>query len=170
MTTPLNHLARLSLATLLLAPTSSHAAPADTRPAVLRALDGSWTMSGDVMGKPVTYRMTAAPALQGTFTEMRMQDVQVPAQYEAVVFIGYDAASGNLIAHWMDSFGAKHSVPHGTGRVDGNTIQFTIPYAAGDFRDTFTYDPASASWRFVLESKGAGDAWKHFARYQVKRN
>lgn len=68
MTTPLNHLARLSLATLLLAPTSSHATPADTRPAVLRALDGSWTMSGDVMGKPVTYRMTAAPALQGTFT------------------------------------------------------------------------------------------------------
>lgn len=170
MTTPLNHLARLSLATLLLAPTSSHATPADTRPAVLRALDGSWTMSGDVMGKPVTYRMTAAPALQGTFTEMRMQDVGVPAQYEAVVFIGYDAASGSIIAHWMDSFGARHSVPHGTGRVDGNTIQFTIPYAGGDFRDTFTYDPASASWRFVLESKGAGDAWKHFARYQVKRN
>lgn len=173
MPTPLHCLARLSLAALLATPSLAHAqapaAPEDKRPAVLRALDGSWTMSGDVRGKPVTYRMTAAPALQGAFTEMRMQDVQVPAQYEAVVFIGYDAASQRVIAHWMDSFGATQSVPHGTGQVDGNTIRFTIPYAHGDFRDTFTYDPASASWRFELESAGPNGTWKHFARYDVKR-
>jgi hypothetical protein len=174
MTTALKHLARLSLATLLFAPALGHAdapaTPADARPALLRALDGNWTMSGDVMGKPVTYRMRAVPALQGTFTEMRMQDVQVPAQYEAVVFIGYDADSKNIIAHWMDNFGARHSVPHATGAIEGNTIQFTFPYASGKFRDTFTYDGASASWRFELESAQPDGSWKHFARYQVKRN
>lgn len=69
---------------LLALPGASHAqaaaSPADTRPAILRQLDGNWTMSGDVRGKPVTYKMVAAPALQGTFTELRMKDVQVPAQ------------------------------------------------------------------------------------------
>lgn len=42
--------------------------------------------------------MSAAPALQGCFTEMRMKDVQVPAQYEALVFIGFDQASPTVIA------------------------------------------------------------------------
>lgn len=45
--------------------------------------------------------MSAAPALQVYFTEMRMKDVQVPALYEAVVFIGFDQASQTVIAHWM---------------------------------------------------------------------
>lgn len=60
------------------------------RPAVLKALDGEWVMSGDVMGEPVTYRMVAGPTLQGAFTEIHMNDVQVPSQYEARVLVGYD--------------------------------------------------------------------------------
>ena len=173
MTSALTPIARLFLATLLFAPSFGHAqapAAADARPSLLRALDGNWRMSGDVMGKPVIYKMRAMPALQGTFTEMHMQDVQVPAQYEASVFIGYDAATNGIIVHWMDSFGARHSVPHATGAVEGNTLQFTFPYASGKLRDTFTYDPANASWRFVLESAQPDGSWKHFARYEVKRD
>ncbi len=97
----------------------------DPRPEILKALDGSWIMSGDVMGKPVTYTMVAEPTLHGTFTEMHMTDVQVPSEYEARVFIGYDPTSKSLIAHWMDSFGATYSIPHGTGHITGNTIEFT---------------------------------------------
>lgn len=143
---------------------------ADARPAILRALDGNWRMSGDVRGKPVSYTMAAAPALQGTFTEMRMKDVQLPARYEAAVFIGYDAGSQGVIVHWMDSFGPKHSIPHATGRIDGNTMQFVFPYASAPFRNTMTYHPDTASWTFVLESSQPDGSWKHFARYEVKRN
>ncbi|NMH64713.1 DUF1579 family protein [Shewanella salipaludis] len=140
------------------------------RPEVLKALDGDWVMSGDVMGKPVTYRMNAGPTLQGTFTEIHMDDVQVPSQYEARVLIGYDSESSTIIAHWLDSFGAKYSVPHGTGGVTDNSIQFSIPYgAASTFRDTFTYNPETNTWVFVLESSKADGTWKHFARYDVYR-
>lgn len=137
------------------------------RPSVLRALDGTWVMSGDVMGKPVTYRMVARPTLQGAFTELHMNDVQVPSQYEARVFIGYDAESKTIIVHWMDSFGAKYSIPHGTGRVTGNSVQFTIPYPSGSFRDTFTYNPASKTWLFALDAAQPDGTWKHFAHYRV---
>lgn len=127
-------------------------------------------MSGDVKGKQVTYSMSAASALQGSFTEMRMKDAQVPAQYEAVVFIGFDKASGTVIAHWMDSFGAKYSIPHATGQIKGNSIQLLFPYQSGNFRNTMTYNADSASWTFVLESAQPDGSWKHFARYDVKRN
>ena len=139
------------------------------RPPVLKALDGNWVMSGDVMGKPVTYRMVAGPTLQGAFTELHMTDVQVPSEYEARVFIGYDADKKIVIAHWMDSFGAEYSIPHGSGHVTENSIQFTIPYQSGSFRDTFTYSPESKTWLFVLEAAQPDGTWKHFARYSVRR-
>ena len=142
----------------------------DARPEILKALDGNWVMSGDVMGKPVTYTLVAEPTLQGTFTEMHMTDVQVPSEYEARVFIGYDPDSKSVIAHWMDSFGASYSIPHGTGHISENMIEFTIPYKDGPFRDTLTYSPEKASWEFVLQASQPDGSWKHFARYEIRRN
>lgn len=139
------------------------------RPAILKALDGDWIMSGDVMGKPVSYRMTAGSTLQGAFTEIHMNDVQVPSEYEARVLIGYDTESNSIIVHWMDSFGAKYSIPHGTGNLSDNSIQFTIPYGASPFRDTFTYNSDTNTWLFVLEASQPDGTWKHFARYNVRR-
>jgi hypothetical protein len=167
---------RLSIAATALLLTTAYGTNAeesasanDKRPGILKALDGEWAMSGDVMGRPVAYNMVAGSALQGTFTEMRMKDVQVPAKYEAAVFLGYDAGTQTVIAHWMDSYGAKGSIPHATGRIDGNTVQFTFPYKSGQFRDTFTYNPATSSWVFLLESAQPDGSWKHFARYTVER-
>lgn len=162
-------LAAILLATTLPGTAQTSTPAGEARPALLRALDGSWRMSGDVQGERVTYTMSAVPALQGNFTEMRMKDVQVPAQYEAVVFIGVDQASQTVIAHWMDSFGPKYSIPHGTGQISGNRIQLLFPYKSGNFRNTMTYNADSATWTFVLESAQADGSWKHFARYDVKR-
>ena len=140
-----------------------------TRPALLQALDGHWVMTGDVMGEAVTYDLVAAPTLNGAFTELHMKDVQVPAQYEARVFIGVDPDSQTVIAHWMDSFGAKFSVPHGTGRIAGNTVEFTIPYESGAFRDTLTFDPESGSWSLDIQAEQPDGSWQHFARYEMRR-
>lgn len=144
------------------------AQPADKRPALLQALDGHWVMRGDVLGKAVTYDMVAAPTLHGTFTEMHMKDVQVPSEYEARVFIGVDPDSRLVITHWLDNFGAKYSIPHGTGRIAGNTIQFTIQYDDGPFRDTLTYRAEDRSWSFVIEASQPDGSWKHFARYAIR--
>ena len=71
---------------------------AEARPALLAALDGNWVMVGDVMGKPVRYKLTVSPVLAGTFTELHMTDSQEPPQYEARVFIANDRESGRVIA------------------------------------------------------------------------
>ncbi len=139
------------------------------RPPLMKALDGNWIMSGDVMGKPVTYKMVASPTLQGAFTELHMKDVQIPSEYEARVFIGYDAESQTIIAHWLDSFGARYSIPHGSGSITGNTIQFIIPYDGGPFKDTLTYNPDTRTWPLVIEASQPDGTWKQYARYSVRR-
>jgi len=55
----------------------------ENRPPLLQKLDGRWTATGDVTGEPVQYDVLAAPALQAQFTEISMNDVQAPSQYEA---------------------------------------------------------------------------------------
>lgn len=142
---------------------------AEKRPALLAALDGNWLMVGDVLGKPVRYRLTAEPILARTFTQLRMMDVQQPPQYEARLFLGYDRGSGQVIAHWLDVFGAKGSIPHGTGHLMDNTIEFTIPYPDGPFRDTLVHDSATGRWRFTIEASEGSGKWKHFAVYEIER-
>lgn len=136
------------------------------RPAALKALDGDWIMTGDIQGKSVTHKMVAGPTLQGAFTEIHMKDVET--EYEARVLIGYDVGSDSVIVHWIDSFGAKSSIPHGTGNVSDNSLQFTFQYGTGPFRDTFTYDSNTNTWLFVLEASQPDGTWKHFARYNVR--
>lgn len=142
---------------------------AETRPALLAALDGTWLMVGDVLGKPVRYRLMVSPVLAGAFTELHMTDVQEPPQYEARVFIAHDNESGHVIVHWLDTFGGKGSIPHGTGQLTGDTIEFTIPYDQGPFRDRLTRDKTSGAWRFTIESSEGTGQWKHFAAYDIQR-
>ena len=141
----------------------------DTRPALLAALDGDWRMTGDVKGKPVTYSLVARPLLASTFTELHMKDLQVPAQYEARVFIGYDKKTGQIIVHWLDSFGARYSIPHGTGSISGNTMEFQIPYGTGPFRDSLSFDPGTGSWSLRIEAADRSGNWQHFARCEIKK-
>jgi hypothetical protein len=141
----------------------------ETRPALLAALDGNWIMVGDVRGEPVRYRLTVKPILARTFTELHMTDVQVPPEYEARVFLGHDEKSGQVIAHWLDVFGAKGSIPHGTGHMTADSIEFTVPYPDGPFRDTLTFDAATGKWRFTIEASDGPGKWKHFAAYEIER-
>jgi hypothetical protein len=141
----------------------------DNRPSILRKLDGNWVVIGDVRGKPVQYNVIMASALHGQFTEILMNDVQAPSQYEARIFIGFDSASNQIIAHWMDSFGAQYSIPHGTGSISENTIEFTVPYPDSSFKDRFEYSPEGDSWILEITAQQPNGTWKHFARYFFRR-
>ena len=167
-------IAGLGIALIILAvgcagpPAQPSRAP-ETRPALLAGMDGQWVMVGNVLGKPVKYGLIVSPVLAGSFTELHMTDVQSPPQYEARVFIAHDKDSSQIIVHWLDVFGGKGSIPHGTGQITGNTIEFTIPYTEGPFRDRLTYDTNNGKWHFTIESAQGPEQWKHFATYEIDR-
>jgi hypothetical protein len=148
-----------------------NAQPAPTIRAVtvLDNFVGTWTMSGTARGKPVAYDLEAKRILDGRYVELHMTDVQRPPKYEARVFIGEDTVANHIIVHWLDSFGAAYSIPHGTGTISGDTLIFHVPYSDGDFRDTFVYHRENRTWSFLLESSDGHGGWKLFAQFIGKR-
>lgn len=141
----------------------------DFRPSLLKQLDGEWIAKGKVMGYDAEYNLTVRPVLNFTFSELHMIDVAYPPQYEARVFIGYDTASKKIISHWLDSFGPAFSIPHGTGKIDNNTIEFTIPYTDGTFRDRITLNEQEKTWSLLIESYKDSTSWNTFAEYTISR-
>jgi hypothetical protein len=98
-----------------------------------------------------------------------MNDVQVRSQYEARIFIGFVSDSNQIIAHWMDSFGAQYSIPHGTGSISENAIEFIVPYPDSPFKDRFEYSPEGDAWILEITAQQPNDTWKHFAKYSFRR-
>jgi hypothetical protein len=141
----------------------------DFRPDILKKLDGEWIAKGKVMGENVEYNLTVRPVLNFTFSELHMIDVASPPQYEAMVFIGYDTASKKIISHWLDSFGPAFSIPHGTGNIDSNTIEFIIPYTDGTFRDRITLNDQEKTWSLLIESFKDSTSWNTFAEYYISK-
>lgn len=141
----------------------------DFRPSILKQLDGEWIAKGKVMNEDVDYNLTVRPVLNFTFSELHMIDAAKPPQYEAMVFIGYDTASKKIISHWLDSFGPAFSIPHGTGRIDNKTIEFTIPYTDGTFRDRITLNEQEKTWSLLIESFKDSTSWNTFAEYTISK-
>jgi len=153
-----------SLAGELLAATGTSPAQA-----YLDALQGSWVMQGSVGKQPVVYQASGERVLNGGFLRLHMVDTAKPPQYQADVFLGYDATADDYVVHWLDQFGAVGARVVASGRRDGDRLVVTFPYAAGAFRDTFTRSAATDSWTLLLESQAKTGAWSTFASYTLQR-
>jgi hypothetical protein len=137
--------------------------------AYLDRLQGTWVMAGSFGGKPVRYLADGKRVLQGGFMKLHMIDAGSPPQYEADVFIGFDAKAKDYIAHWLDRFGAPGARIVARGERQGQRLVLIFPYTDGAFRDTFTWLPGSRSWSLLLESQGGNRTWSTFASYSLIR-
>lgn len=160
----------VALGMSLTAPPAGGQTPA-AADSLLHHLVGRWHMSGTVRGVLAESDLVGDVVLQGKFVRLHMTDRNQPPQYEAMVFLGVDSATSRLVAHWLDVFGAGYSVTLGMGeRPRGSTLAFAFAYPDGPFRDTFTYDRATDTWRFLLENGDGRGGWSTFADYAVRRS
>ena len=135
---------------------------------LLGHLEGTWTMTGHVMQKPVKYEAVGRWVLNGQFLSLHMIDAVHPPEYEAEVSIGVDSAHGEFVAHWLDSFGGAGARVVGLGPLSGDTVRIVYPYDEGKFRNVFTIDPENDGWTLVVESEHDG-RWSVFAQYRAAR-
>jgi hypothetical protein len=136
---------------------------------LLERLTGNWTITGTIRGQPATQTLHAEWVLHHQFLRLDMRDVNEPPAYQATVYIGYDNLSERYVVHWLDGFGGRFSETLGYGRRDGNAIRFMFEYPDGPFTNTFTLDPRSNAWSWLLRTKRADGTWGTFAELKLAR-
>jgi hypothetical protein len=142
----------MTLATIMSCDYNVNKTKYDRRPKILKQPNGKWLGKGEIVEKPIEYSITIEPVLNNTFSKIHLLDVNKPPQYEAHIYIGVDSLTNVVYAHWLNSFGAAYSIPHVTGIINESSIEFVIPYPESPFKDIFTYDAMSHSWKLLIES------------------
>src|ERR1043166_2985827 len=66
---------------------------------LLDNLVGDWKLTRQIRAQTVQNTVKAEWVLNHQFLRIYMKDVATPAQYEAMVFVGYDNASDRYVAH-----------------------------------------------------------------------
>ena len=132
-------------------------------------LVGDWKLTRKIRGQTAENSVKADWTLNHQFLLVHMKDVSPPPHYEAMVFIGYDNTSERYVVHWIDVFGGRFSETLGYGTRAGNAIKFVFEYPDGPFHNTFTWNPESKRWIFLMEQKDATGKWKVFAEDTLRR-
>ena len=145
--------------------------------ALLERLGGSWVLRGTLAGKVTTHDLTAAWMLDGLYLQLhersRELDAKGKPQYEAVVLLGLDPATGEFQCLWLDSTGGGGLAPtaFGRGKRAGDSIPFLFrdPDGTISFSNIFSYDPGAQEWTWQLDNVRKDGARVPFGRVRLTR-
>jgi len=145
--------------------------------ALLDKMVGRWEVTGVVAGQQIHHSCDTEWVLNHQFLRIHFLAVEPgslagskhEANYEAMVFVGYDNMSERYVAHWLDIFGGRFSEALGYGRKEGdNAVKFIFEYD-GPLHNTMSWDPKSRRWRMVIRQKNQRGEWTLFADESFER-
>jgi hypothetical protein len=153
------------------------AEPFPTDHAFLERLGGSWILRGTLAGKVTTHDVTATWILDGFYLELhersRETDATGKPQYEAVILLGVDPATGEYQCLWLDSTGGGGLTPaaFGRGKRTGDSIPFLFRDVDGtlSFSNTFSYDAGAEAWTWQLDNVRKDGTNAPFGRVRLTR-
>ena len=134
----------------------------------LENLVGEWKLTRQIRGRTVENTVKATWVLNHQFLQLHFEDVAQPAEYEAIVLIGYLHGDQQYVAHWCDTYGGKFAGV-GHGKRSGAKIQFEFQYPDGPFCNTFAWDSKARTWTFTMESGSKDGPRKLFAVDTLRR-
>lgn len=136
---------------------------------LLENLVGVWNLAGVVAGDSVANTFEAKWILNHQFLQLHYQDINVPSQYEALVFIGFNPAQNHYVVHWLDIFGGRYSETPGFGQRENNTIRVLFKSPEGLLQNSFTWFPDTQKWRSVIEQTDPSGTWQIFAIQEMQK-
>jgi hypothetical protein len=144
-------------------------------PAEVRALEGCWRGTGDVMGKPVEITLAAEPVALGTVLTVDADShakADPADRYAAhLVLAGRgappkDGAPTGVSGFWADSFGGDFTaVGKGEAQPGGFDIAYAYPDAS--FVNRWRRDGERLTWTIVARNSAKETP---FARYELTRS
>lgn len=136
---------------------------------LLENLAGEWKLVRKIQGRITENVVKAEWVLNHQFFRIQMRDVENPPAYEATVFIGWDPTQERYVVHWLDVFGGRSSQTLGYGTRNGNTIKFAFAYPEHPFVNTFSWNPGTRTWNFLMQQKNLNKTWSVFAEDNLSR-
>ncbi|HEY7616268.1 MAG TPA: hypothetical protein VH744_05650 [Terriglobales bacterium] len=138
---------------------------------LLDALIGKWVLTGDITGQQTTHDVDVQWVLNHQFISIheisREKTPEALPQYEAHVYIGWDAKKNQYVVHWIDVFGGGFASV-GYAPKDKSSIAMIFKSEDGDFHTTFTFDQATNTWQWTMDSEQNGKLHA-FARLKMSR-
>jgi hypothetical protein len=142
---------------------------------LLDRLVGTWVLQGTIDNKETTHDVVAASVLNGQYVQIhevsRERDAKGRPEYEAIVYLTWEADRGEYSCLWLDSTG-NGGISNGvTARAKpaGDDLRLLFNYPTGAlFHTTFSYDRKADTWRWVMDGEEKGKLVP-FARLTMRR-
>ena len=143
---------------------------------LLEHMVGRWILQGTIAGKETTHDIIAEWVLGHQYMQFhetsREKNAVGQAEYEAIVFIGWDQPSSQYACLWLDvtGGGGLSAQAIGHAKPNGDEIAFLFKGSDGStFHTTFVYDRSADTWRWLMDSEENGKL-QPFARVMLRRN
>ena len=139
--------------------------PAALKDPFLDNFVGDWSVARKMgNGRSIETTVRAEWVLKHQFIQLHYGAVGKEAEYEALVFIGFDETAKSYVCHWLDVFGG-HFSGVGRGKLDPNLlgIEFRFDSKDGALTNKFAFDPETKSCTSLISQEDNGQ-WKTFAK------
>src|SRR6267143_45748 len=148
---------------------------------LLEELVGKWQVNGKIVGQQIEQYCEAHWVLNHQFLRVHfidsmarnreIKDISSHAEYEAMVFIGYDNMSERYVVHWIDIFGGRFSETLGYGTPQGHdSIRLVFEGPSGPLHNTFTWNRKDRTWSILIKQKDGNGKWTVFAEETLRKN
>jgi hypothetical protein len=143
---------------------------------LLDHLVGSWVLRGDIAHKQVTHAVKTQWVLAHQYIQIRETSQTKTAdgapEYDAIIYVGWDPDLKQYSCLWLDSTGGNGLVGWALGHAEAGpdklSFLFSDKNGAPSVRNTFTYDHATNTWRWVIDNFEKGEL-KRFANVTLTR-
>lgn len=134
--------------TILLLSAAGEASATETP---LAFMQGDWTAEGVVEGEKANYDARGEFVLGGRWMRLTLSERDKVDGYTAHIYIGVSKEKGDLVAHWLDNFGADGARITGQGQLTKTGWELAFGYEDSLFRDIATRN-ADGSFRLVIDA------------------
>jgi len=119
---------------------------------------GKWRIARQFKSRTSENAATIEWILDHQFLRIQMIDVNEPPEYEAHVYLGFDASKSKYVCHWIDVFGGQYSC-RGYGEREENSIRIAFE---DDLVNTFTFNEGTGTWTSKIDQTNDKGEWVNF--------
>ena len=142
---------------------------------LLDRMIGKWVLQGVIEGKETTHDIDVVWVLGHQYVQIREisreKNANGAAEYEAIVYIGWDQPSKQYACLWLDVTGGGGLSGQAIGHADRSDDKIAFIFKGSDgsiFHTTFAYDKSADVWQWLMDGEEKGKL-QPFARVKLSR-